>query len=99
MKAFQANPNSNLPSIPPSRNGLKEHIKRSLQSGWLFKEGENALLTQLYPVRERETFHCIHSVIISKFSAMQFLNINYKKNKTHEPEAAGCLFKKCGKIR
>ena len=55
MKAFQANPNSNLPSIPPSRNGLKEHIKRSsLQSGWLCKEGENALLTKLYPVRERD---------------------------------------------
>ena len=36
MKAFQANPNSNLRSIPTSRNGLKERIKRScLQSGWL----------------------------------------------------------------
>ena len=47
MKAFQANPNSYLRSIPPSRNGLKEHIKRScLQSGWLWKEGENNVAAQ-----------------------------------------------------
>ena len=47
MKAFLANPNSNLRSIPPSRNGLKEHIKRScLQSGWLWKEGEKNVAAQ-----------------------------------------------------
>ena len=47
MKAFQANPNSYLRSIPPSRNGLKEHIKRScLQSGWLWKEREKNVAAQ-----------------------------------------------------
>ena len=47
MKAFQANPNLNLRSISPSRNGLKEHIKRScLQSSWLWKEGEKNIGAQ-----------------------------------------------------
>ena len=41
MDALNATPNSNLRSIPFSRKGLKEHIKRAfLQSGWLWKESK-----------------------------------------------------------
>ena len=42
MNAFNANPNWNLRLISFSRNGLREHTNRAcLQSGWLWKEGEN----------------------------------------------------------
>ena len=47
MKAIQANRNSNLRSIPISRNDLKEHKKRScLQSGWSWKKGKKNIALQ-----------------------------------------------------
>ena len=47
MDAFNATPNSDLPSIPFSIKGLKEHIKRAcLQSVWLWKEGEKCVASQ-----------------------------------------------------
>ena len=45
--ALNATPNSNLRSIPFSRKGSKEHIKRAcLQSGWLWKEGKKCVASQ-----------------------------------------------------
>ena len=47
MDAFNATLNSDLPSIPFSIKGLKEHIKRAcLQSVWLWKEVEKCVASQ-----------------------------------------------------